>query len=426
MISPIRCPSTAQDQKNTRWLLLVCLCQLFIMLVFINYSAILPILRQEWGMSNTRAGMIFSVYQLGYIASGVILSTLTDRMNTKLIFIGAALWSATANLLFALYAHDFTSGLILRALTGIGMGGTYMPGLKLVAERFTPAKRGRAIGIYVGSLMLGSSLSLALTGWLSGLYGWRVACTCCSAGVFAGALLSFTIFRGYRPVARPRSASGYTAEVARNRPALLIILGYGSHMWEMYGMRSWLAPFFTAALIGWGYGKGHATGLASTIAAILVGIGAFSTVVTGTLSDRFGRTATISMVMFSSAVLSFSFGWLINTNILLTLAIGLLYGYLVVAESPVFSTGLTELVAPGYLGAAMGLQSLIGYSLATISPTVFGWALDTFRDWQPVPGINGAWGVAFATVGLGGLAGPVFMWLLRRSPESLKMANGRR
>jgi MFS family permease len=426
MISLASRPSIAQEQKNTRWLLLVCLCQLFIMLVFINYSAILPILRQEWGMSNTRAGMVFSVYQLGYIASGVILSILTDRMNTKLIFIGAALWSATANLLFALYAHDFTSGLILRALTGIGMGGTYMPGLKLVAERFAPAKRGRAIGMYVGSLMLGSSLSLALTGWLSGLYGWRVAFTVCSVGVYAGALLSFPIFHGYSPAVRSRSASGYTAEVARNRPALLMILGYGSHMWEMYGMRSWLAPFFTSALIGWGYGQGRATGLASTIAALLVGIGAFSTAVTGTLSDRFGRTATISMVMLSSAVLSFSFGWLINTNILLTLAIGLLYGYLVVAESPVFSTGLTELVAPGYLGAAMGLQSLIGYSLAAISPTVFGWALDTFRGWQPVPGINGAWGVAFASVGIGGLAGPVFMWWLRRSPESLKMANGRR
>jgi MFS family permease len=426
MISPASRQSTTQEQKDTRWLLLVCLCQLFIMLVFINYSAVLPILRQEWGMSNTRAGMIFSVYQLGNIASGVILSTLTDRMNTKLIFIGAALWSATANLLFALYAHDFTSALILRALTGIGMGGTYMPGLKLVAERFAPAKRGRAIGMYVGSLMLGSSLSLAFTGWLSGLYGWRVAFIGCSVGVSAGALLSFPIFHGYRPAVRSRSAGGYTAEVVRNRPALLMILGYGSHMWEMYGMRSWLAPFFTSALIGWGFGQGRATGLASTIAALLVGIGAFSTAVTGTLSDRFGRTATISMVMLSSAVLSFSFGWLINTNFLLTLTIGLLYGYLVVAESPVFSTGLTELVAPGYLGAAMGLQSLIGYSLATISPTVFGWALDSFRGWQPVPGINGTWGVAFASVGIGGLAGPFFMWRLRRSPESLKMANGRR
>ncbi|HEY5974306.1 MAG TPA: MFS transporter, partial [Geobacteraceae bacterium] len=143
-----------------RWLLLLCLAQLFIMLVFINYSAVLPLLKQEWNMSNTRAGSIFSVYQLGYIASGVVLSTLADRLNVKRIFIISAIWSGTANLLFALFAHDYLSAMLLRALTGIGMGGTYMPGLKLVAERFPSQQRGRAVGIYVGSLVLGASLSL--------------------------------------------------------------------------------------------------------------------------------------------------------------------------------------------------------------------------------------------------------------------------
>ena len=413
-------------RSNTRWLALLCCCQLFIMLVFINYSAILPILRQEWGMNNTRAGMIFSVYQLGYIASGVLLSILSDRINIKHIFITAAFCSAAGNLLFALYAHDFTSGMFFRALTGIGMGGTYMPGLKLVAERFEPARRGKAIGIYVGSLVLGGSLSLAVTGWLTGLYGWRTAFIACSVGVACGALLSFPLFSGYRPAVRTESAAGYSGEVIRNRPALLMILGYGAHMWEMYGMRSWLAPFFSAALLGWGVEASRATGYGASIAAGLIGIGAFSTAITGTLSDRFGRTVTVSIVMLASAILSFSFGWLVNTNLPLTLAIGVAYGYLIVAESPVFSTGLTELVAPGYLGAAMGLQSLIGYSLGMISPTVFGWALDTFRDWQPVPGFRGEWGIAFTTLGMGALAGPVCMWLLRRSPESVRMAGGRR
>lgn len=413
-------------RSNTRWLLLLCCSQLFIMLVFINYSAILPLVRHEWQMNNTQAGMIFSVYQLGYIASGVLLSALTDRFNTKHIFITAAFTSAAGNLLFALYAHDFSSGMLLRGLTGIGMGGTYMPGLKLVAERFDPSTRGRAIGIYVGSLVLGASLSLAITGWLTSLYGWRTAFVLCSAGVVIGSLLSFPVFAGYSPAPRTASDAGYSGEVLTNRPALLMILGYGAHMWEMYGMRSWLAPFFSAALIGWDTDKANATALASTIAAVLVGVGACATAITGSLSDRIGRTMTISLVMAASCTLSLCFGWLINTSLWLTLAVGLVYGYLIVADSPVFSTGLTELVAPGYLGAAMGLQSLVGYSLGMISPTVFGWALDICRDWQPVPGVRGEWGIAFATVGLGGLFGPCFMRMLRRHPDSLKMAGGRR
>ena len=411
---------------KTRWLLTLCLVQLFIMMVFINYSAVLPALKEEWGMNNTMAGSILSVYQLGYIASGVILSALTDRLNTRNIFVASALWSATANLLFALYAHDYTSALILRALTGIGMGGTYMPGIKLVAERFAPNERGRAIGIYVGSLMLGASLSLALTGWLSSAFGWRIAFLACSGFVYTGAAISLLVFRGYKPTFHPKVAKSVASETLGNKSALLMILGYASHMWEMYGMRGWIAPFFTASLISHGMARGSASGWAATAAAMVIGIGAISTALTGSLSDRLGRTRTISVVMAASACCSFGFGWLINCHPAYAIGFGLIYGFLVSAESPVFSTALTELVTPAYLGAAMGMQSLIGYSLGMISPTLFGWALDLAHNWRPLGEFSVDWGIAFATAGLGGVAGPFFMYLLRRMPESEKMAGGRK
>jgi MFS family permease len=414
------------SSPNTRWLLLLCLAQIFIMLVFINYSAILPLLKQEWGMNNTQAGTVFSVYQLGYIASGVVLSALTDRYNTRTIFITSALWSAVANLLFALFAHDYASGMLLRGLTGIGMGGTYMPGLKLVAERFPSAERGKAVGIYVGALLLGGSFSLALTGGVAALAGWRTAFVACSIGVFGGVLIALAAFKGYQPQQHVTVEQGFRREIVANRPALLMICGYGAHMWEMYGMRSWLAPFFTAALIGHGLTSGAATGWAAVGAAIVVGMGAVSTAITGTLSDRLGRTRTITLIMLSSAGSSFIFGWLINLHPVLIFLFALLYGYLAVAESPVFSTGLTELVAPAYLGTAMGLQSLVGYSMAMISPTIFGWALDLCSGWRPLPGMPGDWGIAFATAGTGALAGPLFMQILRKSPESSRMAGGRK
>lgn len=411
---------------NSRWLLVLCVAQLFIMLVFINYSAVLPILKQEWGMNNTMAGSIFSVYQFGYILSGVILSTLTDRCNIRNIFLVSALWSALANLLFALYAHDYLSAMLLRGITGIGMGGTYMPGLKLVAERFDSRQRGRAVGIYVGSLVLGASLSLFVTGFLTTVTGWRTAFMLCSVGVLFGTALSVLVFRGHRQTIHARKAEeNYVTAVVKNRPAMLMILGYGAHMWEMYGMRSWLAPFFTASLLRYGLTTGVATGWGATASALIIGIGTLATAVTGTLSDRFGRTRTIAVTMTASSLLSFCFGWLINGSPYLALAVGMVYGYLIVAESPVFSTGLTELVSPSFLGSAMGMQSLIGYSLAMISPTVFGWALDLCKGWQPLPGIDAAWGVGFATCGMGALLGPFCMHLLRREPAGKLMAGGR-
>jgi MFS family permease len=300
-----------------------------------------------------------------------------------------------------------------------------MPGLKLVAERFPSTKRGSAIGIYVGSLMLGTSLSLAITGGLTSYFGWRWAIGACSIGVFVGILVAFPVFRDYRHLPRPSQSGNYRSEVLANRPALLMIGGYGAHMWEMYGMRSWVAPFLTAQLVSFGYLQGAATAWGSLASAAVVGIGTFATALTGRLSDRWGRTRTISLVICGSALLSFSYGWLFSISVPLTIVVGLAYGYLVVAESPVFSTGLTELVSSGYLGSAMGVQSLVGYTMGMISPTVFGWALDLCQGWQPWPGIRGDWGIAFATAGMGALAGPICMVLLRREPASRQMAGGK-
>jgi MFS family permease len=269
-------------------------------------------------------------------------------------------------------------------------------------------------------------MSLAVTGAITSIAGWRAAFVVCSAGVFVGILIARKVFQGYRPMVFSAENRGFRAEVVKNRPAFLLILGYGSHMWEMYGMRTWVAPFFAASLVAHGSTAASATGWAATAAAAIVGIGAFSTAITGTLSDRWGRTRTITVVMLASAFISFSFGWLINAHPLAMLVIGFIYGYLVVAESPVFSTGLTELVAPAYLGAAMGLQSLVGYSLGMISPTVFGYALDLFKGWEPWPGFSGEWGIAFATAGVGALMGPVCMWFLKRCPGSERMAGGKR
>ncbi|EEG76699.1 hypothetical protein [Dethiobacter alkaliphilus] len=66
-----------------RWLKLLCLAEVGTMLVLLNYSAVLPVIQAEWGLSNTQAGLIYSAYQIGYILLVVVLSTLTDYMDAK-------------------------------------------------------------------------------------------------------------------------------------------------------------------------------------------------------------------------------------------------------------------------------------------------------------------------------------------------------
>ncbi len=414
--------------EESAWLLRFCIAYGFIMLVFLNYAAVLPLVQREWGLTNSAAGMIFSAYQVGYIFSATLLSYLTDRIRARTIFLISASWSVVANLLFALLAVDHNSAIFYRVLAGLGMGGTYMPALKLVADRFPSAQRGRAVGYFTSAFVFGAAGSTLLSGLVGSLVGWRFAIVTTAAGTLVGTLLCFWILQDDTGLPAADAGRRLRLEVLRNKPALLMILAYATHMWEQYGMRAWMAAFLAASFLQTGYTKAEATGYGASLTAVIVAAGGFATSLAGLLSDRIGRTRTASAIMLASAACSLGFGWLLGLSPIILVLAGLAYSFFVVAESPVLSTGLTELVPHHSLGAAMGFQTLIGFLAAAASPTIFGWVL----DWtNPTPaGPQGGppliWGWAFGILGLGALGGPAVLAIVRRLPGSAQMAAGRR
>jgi MFS family permease len=409
--------------ENSRWLLKFCLAYGFIMLVFLNYAAVLPLVQKEWGLTNSGAGMIFSAYQLGYILSATLLTYLTDRIRARTIFLLSASWSVVANVFFALFAVDQTSAVIYRALAGLGMGGTYMPGLKLVADRFPSIQRGRAVGYFTSAFVFGAAASTLLSGIIGSMAGWRFAIVTTAAGTLVGTLLCLILLQDDRGVAAGDAARRLRLEVLRDKPALLMMLAYGGHMWEQYGMRAWMAAYLTASFMRAGYVKTEASGFGAGLTAVIVAAGGFSTCIAGILSDRMGRTRTASTIMLISAAFSLGFGWMLGLPPMMLVLAGVVYSFFVVAETPVLSTGLTELAPPHAVGAAMGFQTLIGFIAATASPTVFGWVL----DWtNPTQGnMPSQWGWAFGILGLGALVGPMALSVVRRLPGSEKMAAGK-
>ena len=116
------------------WLAAVCASELGTLLVFSNFSALLPLLQREWDLSNSQAGLIVSFYQFGYIGAVMILATLTDYMPPRRIYLWSAFWMAAASFAFAFWAQGFLSAVILRGAVGLGFAGTYMPGMLMVAE----------------------------------------------------------------------------------------------------------------------------------------------------------------------------------------------------------------------------------------------------------------------------------------------------
>jgi MFS family permease len=239
-----------------------------------------------------------------------------------------------------------------------------------------------------------------------------------------GTLLCLVLLQDDRVAVAADSGKRLRLEVLKDKPAVLMIIAYAAHMWEQYGMRAWMAAFLTSSFIGAGFGKNEAAGWGASMTAIIVAAGGFSTWMAGAMSDRIGRTRTATAIMLTSALFSLGFGWMAGFSPIVLVLVGLAYSFFVVAETPVLSAGLTELAPASSLGAAMGFQTLVGFVAATVSPTVFGWVL----DWtNPSQGNNPSeWGWAFVILGLGALVGPAVLMIVRRLPESTRMAAGKR
>ena len=128
--------------KLDLWLLGICSSRVLTYLVFMAYAAALPVLQQEWDMSATAAGAISGGFQFGYAVSLLFFSILADRIGSKRVFLLSSFCTVIASLLFAFLARDFYSGFILFTLVGTSLGGSYTPGLMMIADRYEPSQTG--------------------------------------------------------------------------------------------------------------------------------------------------------------------------------------------------------------------------------------------------------------------------------------------
>jgi MFS family permease len=119
-----------------RLIFLMCLAEVVGMAGFAAFPALLPTFLDEWKLSNTAAGWISGIFFAGYVGLVPVLVSLTDRLDPRRIYLASMVLTVAAALGFALLAEGFWSALVFRVLAGIGLAGTYMPGLKILSDRF--------------------------------------------------------------------------------------------------------------------------------------------------------------------------------------------------------------------------------------------------------------------------------------------------
>ncbi|HEX3560675.1 MAG TPA: MFS transporter [Pyrinomonadaceae bacterium] len=396
-----------------RWrsLSLLGAAELLAMSLWFSASAVAPALRAEWHLSESATSWLTLSVQLGFVA-GTLLSALLnlpDIISSRRLFTISAIAGALVNACFALFAHSFGYGVALRFLTGLCLAGVYPPGMKIMATWFRRG-RGTALGVLVGALTLGKAAPYLVNA--VGSAEWRANVLFVSALAVAGGLVVL-VFVGDGPFAT--AAAKFDAQqitrVFRNRGVRLANFGYFGHMWELYAMWTWAPVMIRASLAA----RGQPPSLAEAASFLVIGAGAVGCVAAGVLADRVGRTVVTSAAMVLSGACCLTVGLLFGAHPALLLALAAVWGASVVADSAQFSACVTELGDPHYMGTALTIQTCCGFLLTTVSI-------------QLIPLLVNAvgWRYAFAALAPGPALGVLSMLLLRRLPESLKIAHGRK
>ena len=415
-------PTRFRFTPEDRWLAGICLARVGFVMIYTAYAAAQPLLMVDWGLSASEAGWIHSTWHLGFLVSLFAVGFLADRYGAKRVYLLSSFGAAAGAVLFAVFARDFVSAFVLYGLTALFSGGSYTPVLTIISQQIASARRGRAVGYYIAASSAGSALSLFLSGLMLEVAGWRGAFAVAAAGPVAGLAMAFWFLRRTPNVvpepAGPAGDGGMVQAVFRNRPAMLNIWGYTWHSWELLGMRAWIATFL-AAVIGTGIaGSTHAASQGAAFAAVMYAVAMGGNIAGGSLSDRWGRTEVILLMSCLSLLCSLTLGWLAAGPFWLVLAVGIFYNFTAIADSPVLSTQITELVPPRHLGAAYSVRSVLGFGTGVVSPWLFGVVVDWGRETTGALGPF-TWGMAFISLALGGLLGPLgtlWQWRLRQRP----------
>jgi MFS family permease len=401
----------ATPRSAVRLTLIMCAAETFSMTGFSAFVTLLPQLQLEWTLSNSEAGLIGGIAFAGYMTAVPALTALTDRMDSRRIYLGACLLSALGGLGFMLFAQGLWTALAFQFLVGAGLGGTYMPGLKTLTDHLEGKSQARATAFYAACFGIGSSLSIFTCGKLGAIYGWQVAFLFGAMGpVIAGLMVRLLMPRG-----RTRAVQAGSTALLDFRPVLAqrrtryYILGYALHNYELFGQRSWMVAFLAYAST---LQPADAVMVmsAATLASIINLCGPVMSVTGNELAIRYGRERIIFMFMAASGLFACGLGYAAGLPLWLLFVLMCMHYGLMLGDSAALTAGAVGVTPPDQRGAMMAVYSFIGFSAAFLAPLMFGVVLDLAGGNRSTI----AWGLAFGSIGIFGALAPVARWMARR------------
>lgn len=397
-----------QTLSGPRLVALVCTAQVLVQIGANFWPALLPSMIELWSLTNSEAGWITGVFYLSYMLAVPVLVTLTDRIDARLVYLFGVACTVTAHVLFGLTAEGFWSAFALRALAGIGWAGTYMTGLKLLADLVDKKMMSRAVSGHAASIGISGALSFSCAGALTSLFGWQGAFVIAGASALAAWVMVALWVPRRPPAAAPAPGQKLFdfGPVLRNRSAMAYSIAYCVHTLEMNALRGWGVAFL--GFVALNTGAGHPIFSPPVVLTVLGVVGTAASVMGNEAAIRMGRRKLIAVAMLGSILIAGTIGYFGSLSYPVAVAMMILYGFIVWLDSSSLTAGAAGTADPSRRGAQLAVHSSLGYAGGFIGPLIIGFILDAGGGMSRV-----SWGLAFLSVAILMSLALVAFWVIR-------------
>lgn len=221
-------------------------------------AMVFPLLKAEFGVSLPQLGMLATATLGGAAIGGIIFGVLADYYGRVRMLTFTMIWYGLGTAACG-FAQSYEQLLIIRAITGIGIGGEWGIGATLVAEYWPDKLRARAIGLVHSGWSIGYGLSVLCMMFVAPLYGWRVMFFLGIIPAFVAVLIRLGVKEPEAWIkAKEERAKGIKADVARFPLASLFAAGYrrvtilacifiGGALMANWGLSTWLPTYLKSA-----------------------------------------------------------------------------------------------------------------------------------------------------------------------------------
>jgi MFS family permease len=324
-------------------------------------NAVIPDLQYSASLTESAVGQMTMAVQLGFVVGTFVFAWLaiSDRYSPRIVFFLSATAGAAANAGILAAPGELGFLLSVRFAVGFFLAGVYPVGMKIASSWFD-RNLGLALGWLVGALVLGTATPHLIRGISSDLPWQSVILIVSAFAIFGGLAVLVLVPDGPHRRARATFDPKAFAAIFRSPSFRSSTFGYFGHMWELYAFYAFL-PMLMAARLG------SENNTVSVWVFLAIASGAVGCIGGGYLSRSFGSVRVASMQLLASALCCLVSPLVFLTPIPIFLTFLLVWGIVVVGDSPQFSALNARYAPPELTGSALTIVNCIGFSITLVS-----------------------------------------------------------